>query len=106
MNLRMQAFTPSIAQPSGWLLVLLATAAVFYFYASGAGIWSQFGSQGANAEAGAKSVAWYVANLREAREVNRACYGHEATLNPTEAEDCRNSLQALKISHVSQNYQN
>ena len=106
MNLRMQALVPSLVQRSGWLAVLLLTAAVYYFYANGAGVWSNFGIQSANAESGAKSVAWYVANLHEAREVNRACYGPETPRSPTEAEDCRNSLQALKMSHVGQNYQN
>lgn len=43
----------------------------------------------------AKSVAWYVANIREARAKNQECYDNpsmQASL------DCANALHALQIS--------
>ena len=43
----------------------------------------------------AKSVAWYVANIQEARQQNQACYntpGLQSTPN------CVNALHALEIS--------
>lgn len=42
-----------------------------------------------------KSVAWYVANLKEAREKNKECFD-----NPEikASEGCENALHALQIS--------
>ncbi len=43
----------------------------------------------------AKSVAWYVANVKEARAKNKECFD-----NPEikATEDCENALHALQIS--------
>ncbi len=43
----------------------------------------------------AKSVAWYVANVREAKSKNQECFD-----NPEikQSEDCENALHALQIS--------
>lgn len=43
----------------------------------------------------AKSVAWYVANIREARKQNEVCFKDQA-LQTT--EPCQNALHALQIS--------
>lgn len=42
-----------------------------------------------------KSVAWYVANIQDARAQNQACHD-----NPTiqGSENCKNSLHALEIT--------
>lgn len=45
----------------------------------------------------AKSVAWYTANVREARDKNKECYD-EPKLQST--EDCKNSLHALQLVYV------
>ena len=42
-----------------------------------------------------KSVAWYVANVKEAKAKNQLCYDNPGKL-PN--EDCENSLHALQIS--------
>jgi len=51
----------------------------------------------------AKSVAWYVANIQEAKAQNKVCYGNGASTDTQSSPDCLNSLQALKISHVGNN---
>ncbi len=45
----------------------------------------------------AMSIAWYTANIREARKVNKECYDNPKLQS---TEDCKNSLHALKISFV------
>ncbi|OQW75678.1 MAG: hypothetical protein BVN35_08525 [Proteobacteria bacterium ST_bin11] len=51
----------------------------------------------ANEAAGedAKTVAWYVANLKEARAQNQACHDDPAIKG---SDNCANSLHALEIS--------
>lgn len=45
----------------------------------------------------AKSVAWYTANVSEARDKNKECYD-DPKLQST--EDCKNSLHALQLVYV------
>jgi len=45
----------------------------------------------------AKSIAWYTANVKEARQKNKACYDN-AELQAT--TDCKNALHALKLVYV------
>lgn len=53
--------------------------------------------QTSNSAKEAKSVAWYVANIRESREKNKECYDNPELQS---TEECKNSLHALKISYV------
>ena len=48
----------------------------------------------------AKSVAWYVANIQEARQQNQACYD---TPSLKSTPNCANALHALKISFKGNN---
>lgn len=43
----------------------------------------------------AKSVAWYVANVKEARAKNQQCHDNPSIQAST---DCENALHALQIS--------
>jgi hypothetical protein len=43
----------------------------------------------------AKSIAWYVANVKEARAKNQQCFDNP---NIKTTEDCENALHALQIS--------
>lgn len=43
----------------------------------------------------AKSVAWYVANIKEARAKNQQCHDNPGLQS---SEDCANALHALNIS--------
>ena len=45
-----------------------------------------------------RSVAWYAANLKEARAKNKECYGDPKAIELQATPNCVNSLQALKIS--------
>lgn len=45
-----------------------------------------------------KSVAWYTANLPEARSKNKQCFDSPSLKG---SEDCVNSLHALEISYKS-----
>ena len=47
---------------------------------------------------GVKSLAYYVANMKEARAVNQMCY--DKGLDMKTVPDCANALQALEMSHV------
>lgn len=51
----------------------------------------------------AKTVAWYVANPRDARAKNKECYGNPKATELQATPDCVNSLQALQMSHVGAN---
>jgi len=42
-----------------------------------------------------RSVAWYVANVKEARAKNQQCFDNPDIKN---SEDCENALHALQIS--------
>ncbi|WP_367155429.1 EexN family lipoprotein [Methylomonas sp. HYX-M1] len=42
-----------------------------------------------------KSVAWYVANIKDAKIKNQQCYDDP---NLKDTEDCQNALHALQIS--------
>ncbi len=50
-----------------------------------------------------KSVAWYVANPKEARAKNKECYGDPKAVELQSTPNCVNSLQALKMSFVGAN---
>lgn len=43
----------------------------------------------------AKSIAWYVANVKEARAKNQQCFDNPDIKT---SEDCENALHALQIS--------
>ena len=47
---------------------------------------------------GVKSLAYYVANMKEARTVNQMCY--DQGLDMKSEPNCANALQALEMSHV------
>lgn len=49
----------------------------------------------ANQPEQAKSIAWYVANVKEARAKNQQCFDNP---NIKATEDCENALHALQIS--------
>jgi hypothetical protein len=42
-----------------------------------------------------KSIAWYTANIQEAKAQNQLCHNVPAI---KDSEDCKNSLRALEIS--------
>lgn len=48
-------------------------------------------------EKDAKSVAWYTANVREARAQNKICFDNPELQTST---TCKNALHALKIVYV------
>lgn len=100
MNTTMQSVVSSMRKPSG--LGMLSLVIMGLSVAMGLKAWNNRENPVVAADAGSKSVAWYVANIHEAREMNRACFSQ----GNAASDDCRNSLQALNISHVSQNYQN
>ncbi len=52
---------------------------------------------------GSKTVAWYVANIQEARAKNKECYADPNAKELQATADCVNSLQALKISFAGAN---
>ncbi len=45
----------------------------------------------------AKSIAWYTANVKEARSKNKECFDNEELQS---TEDCENSLHALRLVYV------
>jgi len=45
----------------------------------------------------AKSIAWYTANVKEARQQNKTCYDN-AELQST--KNCKNALHALELVYV------
>lgn len=45
----------------------------------------------------AKSVAWYGANLSEARTINRVCFSADVDDGGPDADDCQNALKALNL---------
>jgi hypothetical protein len=47
---------------------------------------------------GIKSLAYYVANMKEALSTNQECY--DKGLDMKTVPNCANALQALQISHV------
>lgn len=52
-------------------------------------------AEAASSEAETKSVAWYVANIKEAQAKNQQCHDHP---NLQASADCANALHALQIS--------
>ena len=70
-------------------IIIAATAAVL------SGMAFQVISSQDQARPDTKSVAWYVANLKEAKAQNQVCHD-----NPDlrDSENCQNALHALQIS--------
>ncbi|MCF6202926.1 MAG: hypothetical protein L3J59_04530 [Methylococcaceae bacterium] len=50
-----------------------------------------------NDDIDAKSIAWYTANVKEARSKNKECFENKELQS---TEDCENSLHALKLVYV------
>ncbi|MBS3965124.1 MAG: hypothetical protein KGZ80_11665 [Methylomonas sp.] len=71
------------------LSIVLALTAFKVISAEEAGVAAQ--AEASNA----KSVAWYVANIRAARDKNQVCHDNPET---KASEDCNNALHALLIS--------
>ncbi len=104
MNNRLQLALPAFRQPTVALALLLLIGGVVA--ATSSTFWKAGDEPLSMEETGGRSVAWYAANIREARDINRACFGSRSSTERPSEEDCQNSLRALNISHVSQNYQN
>lgn len=104
MNNRLQLALPAFRQPTVALALLLVIGGVVA--ATNSTFWKAGDEPLLTEETGGRSVAWYAANIREARDINRACFGSATSAERPSEEDCQNSLRALNISHVSQNYQN
>jgi hypothetical protein len=52
------------------------------------------------------TVAWYVAHIADAKDINRTCFKGEDPLLTQDSQPCQNALKALNMAHISQNYQN
>ena len=104
MSNRLHLAFPAARQPAA--AVALFTVLAGFVVATSSGIWIASQDTAVATETGSRSVAWYAANIREAREVNRACFGSGYSAERPNSEDCENSLRALNMTHVSQNYQN
>ena len=98
---RMQLEYPALRQPAVILSAGLIGAGLIF--SAGMNLWGKASPEETINETGAKSVAWYVANIHQAKAVNRSCFVDN---NSPASADCQNALQALTISHVSQNVQN
>lgn len=104
MSSRLHLPLPAVRQPAVALALFLLIGGLVV--ATGSNFWRGGVEPAVTQETGARSVAWYAANIREAREVNRACFGSRNSAEQPTPEDCENSLRALNMSHVSRNYQN
>jgi len=83
-------------------LALFATAVAVTVYAlSASALETPKPAEGKAEET--KTVAWYVANIKEARAKNKECYGNPAAKELQSTPNCVNSLQALKMSFVVSN---
>lgn len=71
-------------------ILLIAAGAVLVLSA-----FKVISAEKASTENDLKSVAWYVANIKEARATNQQCHD-----NPSQqsSQDCQNALHALEIS--------
>jgi hypothetical protein len=80
-------------------VVLLIVVSTYALWVS-----AQEQSNGNSAPAdSAKSIAWYVANLSEARAKNKECYDGPHAKDMQSSPDCANSLKALNISFTGGN---
>lgn len=104
MSNRLHLALPDVRQPA--IAVTLFAVAAGIVVATSSGMWKTSADTAVATETGARTVAWYAANIREAREVNRACFGSGDSAERPSSEDCENSLRALNMTHVSRNYQN
>ena len=77
----------------GLVLGLTATAFALLFT-----FWPGVGSSSMMSHRTAKSVAWYVGNLEEARSMSHACLSSEDPAHSQRADDCRNALRALSVA--------
>jgi hypothetical protein len=50
-----------------------------------------------------KSVAWYAANIKEAKAKNQQCHD-DPSIKSSEAQECANALHALEISFGVNNH--
>jgi hypothetical protein len=50
-----------------------------------------------------KTVAWYVANIKEAKAKNKECFANPGNKELQATANCVNSLQALKMSFALSN---
>ena len=77
------------------LLLIMATSATVYALSVSA---LESNNPGDAKQEEIRSVAWYAANLKEARAKNKECYGDPKAIELQATPNCVNSLQALKIS--------
>jgi precorrin isomerase len=84
---------------------LIAAACMGILWISITGVWVHQSDADRVAPGEARSVAYFVGNLWEAKQINKACVTGARMSFPIQAE-CENALQALTLSHVGQNYQN
>ncbi|MEQ1635626.1 MAG: EexN family lipoprotein [Methylococcales bacterium] len=94
MTHKVEPILTKISWPSTSLLTVVAAAIVFTV-----GVMAFQRTQEAKTPE-VKSVAWYAANPKEARETNKACFDSQQ-LQAT--ENCINSLHALEISYKGSN---
>lgn len=104
MSNRLHLALPDVRQPATAVALFAVVAGIVV--ATSSGIWKAGQDTAVATETGSRTVAWYAANIREAREVNRACFGSSYADERPSSEDCENSLRALNMTHVSRNYQN
>ncbi len=72
---------------------LILTTAVLALMLSGFNVINA--EESAQQSDNAKSVAWYVANIKEARAKNQECHDNPSMKT---SSDCTNALHALEIS--------
>jgi hypothetical protein len=63
-------------------------------------------SDGDDSRSETRTVAWYVANIKEAKAVNKICWSRSDPSLSLGSENCEMALRALNLSHVGSNYQN
>lgn len=72
------------------IVILSATAVILVLSA-----FKVISAEEANPAEAEKSLAWYVANVKEAKAKNQACHDNPGQQSST---DCENALHALQIS--------
>ena len=77
------------------LLIVVAISAIAYALTASA---LESNTSGEAKAEETKTVAWYAANIKEARAKNKECYGDPKATELQATPNCVNSLQALKIS--------
>jgi hypothetical protein len=82
--------------------LILAASAVAVVYALSVSAAEKSPPETAKSEE-VKTVAWYVANIKEARAKNKECYSNPGAVELQATPNCINSLQALKMSFALAN---